>query len=335
MAEIVLVTELEYPKGKELFAVAEGLDFQSVSRLEEPLAEAVLANDCRAVVLGVDPYRGPLYDALGKTGGAGGAIIARFGVGHDGVDKALARQHNTVVTNTPGVLDQSVAEHTIWLAGALARHVAALDARFRAGRFEPRTGQELAGKTLGVVGFGTIGRRVARIAHCGFGMRVLAADCLPLEQLEAQEGKSFEQIKAAYGLEFYTADTAAVFREADVVSIHLPAVEDTRRFVAADRLRLMKPTAMPVNTARGWVLDEDALYDALAEGRIAGAALDVFENEPYEPTSPERDLRTLGNVVLTPHISSNTHQSNERMARACLDNITKFFAGRLDELTHV
>ena len=335
MPDIVLAAALEYSKGKELFDAAEGLDFQPASEVEESLAEAVLASDCRAVVLGVEPYRGPLYDALGKTGGARGAIIARFGVGHDGVDKALAKQHNIVVTNAPGVLDQSVAEHTMWLAGTLIRHVAVLDAGFRAGQFEPRTGQELAGKTLGIVGFGAIGRRVAHIAHCGFGMNVLAADCRPLEQLEAQEGKSFEQLKTAYGLELYTDDSAAVFREADVASIHLPAADETRRFVAADRLRLMKPTALLVNTSRGWLLDEDALYDALADGRIAGAGLDVFENEPYRPVSPGKDLRTLGNVVLTPHISSNTRESNQRMARVCLDNLTKFFAGRLDELTRV
>ena len=335
MAEVVLVTQKEFYKGEKILLSAHGLQFQPAPADEQPLAEAVLARNCRAVVVGVEKYRGLLYEAMGKTGGTRGSLIARFGVGHDGVDKALARQNNIIVTNTPGVLDISVAEHTIWLMGCLARNVSAMEALLRAGEFPSQTGTELCGKTLGILGFGGIGRRVAAMAHFGLGMKVIAAGRRRAAALKEQEGRSGEQVMSAFGVEEYTNDIESVFRRADILCIHLPANAETRHFVNAQRLGLMRPGAMLVNTARGMVLDEAALYDALANGRLAGAALDVFENEPYKPVSPEKDLRTLKNVVLTRHIGSNTHEANERMARACVDNVSKFFAGRIAELTRV
>ncbi len=335
MGEIVLATQLQFAKAGDVYRAATEVEVRQGPSEEGPLAAAVVAQDCRAVILGSDPYVGPLYEALGQTGGSRGSIIARFGVGHDNVDKALARRHNIVVTNTPGVLDVSVAEMTMWLLGALARHVAAMDRRFKAGRFEPQTGTEFRGKALGILGFGVIGRRVAAIAHQGFGMRVLAVDCRPLAELERQEGKTLDELKAAYGLEVYTDDAEAVLREADFVTIHLSASEQTRHFINAERLALMKPGAMLVNIARGSVLDEDALYDALASGRVAGAALDVFEAEPYEPVSPEKDLRELEGVLLSPHCGSNTREANRRIAQRALGNVTNFLAGRLGELDRV
>jgi len=302
---------------------------------ELSLCEAVREHRCRAVIVGVQPYGGPLYEALGETGGVQRAIISRFGVGHDSIDKGLARQHGIVVTNTPGALDESVAEHTMWLIGTLARNVAACHAAMKAGDFEPRTGIELRGQTLAILGFGPIGRRVAAMAHFGFAMRVIAAGRVAAAELERREGKCIEEIKREFGIDVYTNDVDRLFREADVLSVHLPAVADTRHFVNADRLGMLKPDALVVNTARGSILDEDALYDALAAGRIAGAALDVYQQEPYQPQSPDHDLRTLLNVVLTPHIGSNTRQANQTMARASLENVANFLAGRLDELTRV
>ena len=348
MSEIVLATEPEYEKGKETFRAAEGLEVQPAPEDEASLSQAALASDCRAVIVGGTQYLGPLYEALGRTGEAGQkpkdvnasspaprAIIARFGVGHDGVDKAKARRHRVIVANTPGVLNVSVAEHVLWLIGALARRIPAFDARLRAGRFDALPGDEISGKALGVIGFGAIGRCVARMAHRAFGMRILAVDCRTGADLERSEGRPMDEIQSAYGLEVYTDDAHRVLRQADVVSLHLPATDETRHFINADRLALMKPGAFLVNTARGAVLDEMALYDALTGGRLAGAALDVFETEPYRPVAPDKDLRTLDNVVLTPHVSSNTRESNRRMARACLENIANFFAGRLEKVTRV
>jgi phosphoglycerate dehydrogenase-like enzyme len=228
-----------------------------------------------------------------------------------------------------------VAEHAIGLMGAVARHICVVENQFRASRFVSRAGSELAEKTLGIIGFGAIGRRVARIAHWGFGMRVVAAyHCTP-EAFEKREGRSHDAVKSEYGLDACTADSDYVLRSADVVSLHLTATAENRHFMNAERLARMKPGAILINAARGLLLDENALYDALVGGMLAGAGLDVFESEPYQPQSPDRDLRTLENVVLTPHIASNTREANQRMARVCLENIRNFFAGRLELLNRV
>jgi lactate dehydrogenase-like 2-hydroxyacid dehydrogenase len=335
VSNVVLVTQLEFAKGEEIFRSESRLTFEPVPPEEQSLAEAVIARRCRAVIVGVTRYTGSLYEALGTTGGSQGALIARFGVGHDSVDKSKAMQHGIIVTNTPGTLDQSVAEHALWLMGSLVKHIPAADARFRVGEFIPEMGAELRGKTLGVIGFGGIGRRVAAMAHFGFGMRVWATGRRSPSELAKAERMSIEQIKAAAGVEEYTPDVESVLRAADVVSIHLPANEQTRYFVNAARLALLKPDALLINTARGSLVDERALYDALSQGHIAGAALDVFEREPYEPASPNQDLRGLSNVVLTPHIGSNTRTANNNMARSCAETVTKFFENRFDDLPRV
>ncbi len=333
--QTVLVTEQVFAKAAAVFRADQRVRAQAAAGDEASLARVVIEHQARAVIVGVDPYLGPLYEALAQTGGSQGGLIARFGVGHDSVDKAASRRHGVVVTNTPGVLDASVAEHAMWLAGSLARHIASCHVAMRSGAWAPQMGLEFRGRTLGILGFGSIGRQVARIAHFGFQMRVVVADCLRVQQLEQRVGMTLDVIKHQFGADEYTNDVERVLRDADVLSIHLPATPATENFVDATRLGLMKPEALLVNTARGAVLDEDALYDALAEGRLGGAALDVYRNEPYHPVSPARDLRTLSNVVLTPHTGSNTRQANRAMARAALDNAAHFLAGDLQRLTRV
>ena len=319
--ETILVTELEFAKAAEIFRGAKDVCCEPAPADESALAEAVIARGARAVIVGVTPYRGPLYAALGRNNGA---IIARFGVGHDSVNKPLARQHGILVTNTPGALDVSVAEHTLWLMGCLVRKISQLEARFRAGKFAGEVGMELRGKTLGILGFGAIGHSVASIAHFGFGMKVIACSRnMPTEP------------SARSGVEHFTTDPEELFRTVDIVSVHLPANASTQRFINATRLAWLKPGAMLINTARGAVLDEAAIYDALAAGRLAGAALDVFEREPYSPAHPDKDLRQLENVVLTPHIGSNTREANRRMAESALENVRSFLAGKLDRLARV
>lgn len=319
--ETVLVTEMEFRKAEQMFRAANDVRCEPVAPDENALAAAVADRGARAVIVGVAPYGGPLYAALGRQKSA---LIARFGVGHDSINKPLARQHGIIVTNTPGVLDVSVAEHAMWLMGCLARKVSRLEAKLRAGGFAGEVGIELRGKTLGILGFGAIGRRVAAIAHFGFGMKVVACDQVtPAEPL------------ASLGVERFTTEAEEMFRESDFVSVHLPVLPATQRFINATRLAWLKPSAMLINTARGAVLDEEALYDALAAGRLAGAGLDVFEKEPYQPVRPEKDLRRMENVVLTPHIGSNTREANQRMAEACLANVRHFLAGQLDRLTRV
>ncbi len=319
--QTILVTEPEFLKAEEIFRQAGDVHCEPASPDENALAELVVKRGARAVIVGVAPYRGPLYEALGKQGGA---LIARFGVGHDNIDKALARQHGIVVTNTPGVLDESVAELTIWLMGCLARRIARLDAGVRAGEFAGQTGAELHGKTLGILGLGNIGRRVAAMAHFGFGMKLVACGC-----------RATAERLAECGIAFYSDDAEEVFRQSDILSVHLRSDASTRHFINAERLAWLKPGALLINTARGAVLDEAALFEALVGRRLAGAALDVFEHEPYQPVQPDKDLRQLENVVLTPHIGSNTREANERMAAASLGNVRNFFAGRLDRLSRV
>lgn len=335
MPNTVLVTESEFAKAEHVFSCAERHRFVSAPSDEAGLAATVTREQARAVVVGVQPYTGDLYRALKGVAAGQVSLIVRFGVGHDGVDKGMAQAHNIMVCNTPGVLDVSVAEHTLWLMGNLARHVTQLDGRMRAGQFTGATGSELRGKLLGVLGFGPIGRRVVRMAHFGFGMRVQALGLSTVEQLQARERRSLAEIQATIGLERYTNDTDSLLPECDFVSVHLPATPNTRHFVNANRLKLFRPGASLVNTARGSVVDEAALYDALSNGALAGAALDVFACEPYEPVVPGKDLRLLANVLLTPHISSNTREANQRMAEACVANVVHFFAGNLERLTLV
>ena len=321
MREAVLVTQPEFIKAEDVFRAATDVQCMPTAPDEAGLAAAVKAQGVRAVIVGVTPYGGLLYEALGKKNGA---LIARFGVGHDSINKELARQHNIVVTNTPGLLDISVAEHAIWLLGCLARRVSRAEARLRAGEFIGQVGMELHGKTLGILGFGNIGKRVAAIAHFGLGMNVIACD-----QVAAPANL------ATLGVARYTTSVEECFRQSDAISIHLPAIASTQKFINAARLAWLQPGALLINTARGAVLDEAALFDALAASRLAGAALDVFEREPYVPASPDKDLRQLDNVVLTPHIGSNTREANARMAADALENVRHFLAGRLDRLKRV
>lgn len=335
MTGTVLVTRPEFAKARRVFCADKRLQVIDAPDDEASLAEIVRAERCRAVIVGVQPYNGPLYEALGQCGGPPGSIIARFGVGHDNIDKTLAQRHRIVVTNTPGVLDASVAEHTLWLIGCLARQLAQCHASMTAHQWDPQMGVELNGQTLGVLGFGAIGRRVAKMARDGFGMRVIAAGRVGVREFEEREGWHINRLKDEFGVEQYTSDANLVFECADVLSVHLPATRQTEDFVDAGKLAMMRPTSFLVNTARGAVLDEDALYDALANGRLAGAALDVYKSEPYRPQSPRRDLRELPNVVLTPHIGSHTAGANNAMARSALHNVSQFLQGRTDQLAQV
>lgn len=335
MPDVALVTEKEYRKAETIFQAEQRFEIRCVPPGEDVLAAAVRSSNARAVIVGIEPYRGPLYESLAAMAGGRGALIARFGVGHDSIDKAAARQRGILVTNTPGTLDASVAELALFLMGSLLRRISDLDARFRRGEFASRGGRELQGKTLCVLGFGGIGRKVAATAHFGFGMRVLAIDSRAIEELSRAAGRSADELRGQWGVEYYGNDLARALAEADVLSVHLPSTAETLHFVNAQTFAAMKPQAVVINTARGAVLDEAALYDALVADRLGGAALDVFESEPYQPAVPGKDLRTLPNVVLTPHIGSNTTEANSRMAQAALDNVGRFFGERWNELPRV
>ena len=313
---IVLVTEGEYKRAQSVFASAPGVQCTPAPREERELARAIGAAGTRYVVVGSFPYSSELYATLPR-----GGVIARFGVGHENVDKAKATRAGLLCTNTPGVLDRSVAEHAILLMLAAARHIAKNTSDMRRGMWDlGPSGFELGEKTLAIVGCGRIGRATARIAARGFGMRVVG---IQRSRPTAARDADFEMI---------TDDFAAGVREAHYVSLHITADAPNRHFMNAERLAMLRTDAWLINTGRGALVDESALYDALAPGRIAGAALDVFDREPYVPVDPTRDFRTLENVVLTPHVGSHTREANRLMAERALQNIRLAAAGRFDEM---
>jgi lactate dehydrogenase-like 2-hydroxyacid dehydrogenase len=226
-------------------------------------------------------------------------------------------------TNTPGVLDDSVAELTIGLILSAMRYMSIASAEIRHRHWCAIFGSELRGKTLAIIGCGAIGCRVARIASHGFGMSVVGCDVMPLDATE---------LISEFGFSDMAGDFASAVSEADVVSLHIPATSETRHFIDRDRLALMPNAAWLVNTSRGSIVDEAALYDAIADGRLAGAALDVFEHEPYEPVALDKDLRQLDDVIMTPHVGSSTREACNRMARRALQNIAAAEAGRFSDM---
>ena len=312
MSTLVLVTESEFRRAERVFQSAPELDCVPAPDEEQALAATVLAKAARYVVVGHRPYRTVLYDAVPR-----GGVIARFGVGTDNLDLGRATAAGVLCTNTPGVLDQSVAEQTMLLIAAAARHVVAMATDMANELWALRQGVELQGKTLAIIGCGRIGRAVARIATRGYDMRVIGC--------RRAGGSALDQVLPDFAA--VVDDFATAVQDADFVSLHIPAQTNVG-YVTVDRLAHLRPHAWLINTARGAVMDERALYDALAGSRLGGAALDVFAQEPYVPADPSRDLRTLPNVVLTPHIGSHTIEANRRMAERALANIAFAHSGQ-------
>jgi len=244
-------------------------------------------------------------------------IIANYGVGFDRIDLAAARAHGVVVTNTPGVLTEDTADLAMLLLLAAARRVGEAERQLRAGTWQGwrpthMLGTRVNGATLGIVGYGRIGAAVARRAHRGFGMRVIfvnpsTPDPRAVEDAAAERCASIEELLA----------------QSDFISLHAPARPETRHLIDASRLSLMRPGAILVNTARGDLVDEDALADALARGTLGAAGLDVFEREP----SVSERLVALEQVVLLPHIGSATTSSRVAMGARVLANLDAFFRG--------
>ncbi len=242
-------------------------------------------------------------------------IIANWGVGYNNIDAEHAAKKGIMVTNTPDVLTETTADMAWALLMAVARRIVEADTYVRAGHFQgfkpfAMLGADVWGKTIGIVGFGRIGQAVGRRA-LGFGMNVLYYDAVRL----APETES--ALSATY------FDLEPLLKESDFVSVHVPLIEETRHLINAARLSLMKSSAFLVNTARGPVVDELALLEALRDKRIAGAALDVFEKEPEVTPG----LIDLPNVVLAPHIGSGTWETRTNMAHLAAKNILAALAG--------
>jgi glyoxylate reductase len=256
------------------------------------IGAVVARDDVEALIVSGDAVGDAVLDLLPSL-----RLVANYGVGYDRVDVEACRARGVAVTNTPGVLDAATADLALALVLAARRRVVEGDALVRTGRWTtswseaPFLGRDLSGSTLGVVGLGRIGSAVARRAEA-FDMRVIhhrRSGGLPLDDL---------------------------LREADVVSLHVPLTPETTGLISRERLALLRDGATLVNTARGAVVDEEALVDELASGRI-GAGLDVFVHEPGVPQA----LLGLPNVVLTPHIGSGTIETRAAMTRIVVDNV--------------
>jgi glyoxylate reductase len=243
-------------------------------------------------------------------------VVANVAVGYNNIDVAAARRHGVVVTNTPDVLTETTADFAWTLLMAAARRVVEADQFARSGQWqrwqwELLWGVDIHGKTLGVMGFGRIGRAVARRAS-GFDMRVLYHDAVRVDPAVERE------LHATY------TDPATLLREADFLSLHTPLLPETRHLIDERALRAMKRTAILVNAARGPIVDEAALVQALTEGWIAAAGLDVFEEEP----SIHPGLLSLANVVLAPHIASASRDTRVAMATLAVRNCLAVLDGK-------
>jgi D-3-phosphoglycerate dehydrogenase len=230
----------------------------------------------------------------------------RHGVGVDNIDLEAATEFGIQVVNTPLAVMEGVVEHTVGMMLALSKGIPLCDHAMRTGDYAIRyrfSGRELRGRTVGVIGFGRIGRRVAQSCYHGFGMQVLYTDVLAAPDLEAEIGARKVELRE-------------LLQTAEYITVHTPLLPETRHLIGAAEFALMRPDAMFFNLSRGPVVDETALYQALAAGRIAGAGLDVFEKEPIQPDNP---LLGLDNVVLTPHSATATEEALRDMSLVATD----------------
>jgi lactate dehydrogenase-like 2-hydroxyacid dehydrogenase len=244
-------------------------------------------------------------------------LVGNFGVGYNNIDVEAAKARGLVVTNTPEVLTDATADIALTLLLSVARRIGEGERHLRSGQWTGwrpthMMGTQVTGKTLGLIGLGRIGRATAVRAHYGFKMRVLYFDPFPppedfITSIGAESRNSVED----------------VLREADFVSIHCPATPENRHLINAERLACMRPDAFLINTARGDIVDETALVEALEANRIAGAGLDVFEAEPQV----SQGLLNREDVVLLPHLGSATVETRVAMGLRVLENAKAFFAG--------
>lgn len=250
-------------------------------------------------------------------------LITQFGVGYDNIDVAACKERGILVTNTPMPVIESTAELCMGLIYALARRISELDRGLRDGTCEPfglmnNLSHTVYGKTLGIIGMGNIGRAVARRAAAA-GMNILYHN---RHRLPAE-------VEQLYGAQYVDQDY--LIRNADFVSLNLPLTDDVRHLISERELKMMKPTAYLINTARGAHVDEAALVRALQDKTIAGAAIDVYEHEPVIT----EELKHLNNCIIVPHVGTATWETRQAMADAMIDNIIAYTNGNYDKMTIV
>lgn len=294
------------PELKRLESYGEVILYDNRATSEDELIERMSGAKAVINVRAYTSFNAALLDSLPEL-----EIISISGTGTDNVDLAAATQRGIAVTNTPGASTISVAEHTFALMLAVMRNVVAMDKRIREGSWTHIYGYELHGKTLGLIGLGKIAQHVARIANA-FGMKVIAWSFT--QDLERAKSCGVEMVELEH-----------LLAESDVVSLHLRASPKSQNLIGGSELSKMKPSAVLVNTARASIVDETALVEALQNGKIGGAGLDVFWNEPLRSDHP---LSQMQNVVLTPHAGWVTHDANQRLIAWPVDNIINYLEGK-------
>jgi len=244
-------------------------------------------------------------------------LISVWGTGSDNVDLDVASELGIPVTTTPGTATESVAEHALAIMLAVARKIPQIDRQVKEGKWVRGLVTQLYGKTMGVIGTGSIGSHFAKLAK-GIGMNVIAWTFNPSDE-------------KARNIGFRYVPLEQLLRESDVVSIHLRLSDQTEGFIGEKEIALMKPSAFLINTARGAIVDIEALIEALKEGKIAGAGLDVFKKEPVDPNDP---ILNLDNIVITPHSAGQTPEVLDKGLNMAVENVANFLAGRLTNLVN-
>ena len=266
-----------------------------------------MSEGCDGIIAGLDHYDCRFFEAAP----APVKVISRYGVGYDRVDIAAARNRGIIVTNTPGVNSESVADLAFGLMLAVARHIPQADREIREGDWPRLNGVELYGKSLGILGLGSIGKAVVLRAG-GFSMRVSASD-------------PYIDMKYADEHNIRVCSFDEIVTGSDFISVHLPLNESTAGIIGSEAIARMKRNAIVINTARGGIVDEKAMYEALQSGRLAGYGVDAFAAEPpvNEP------LLTLPNVVATPHSGSHTREATRKMASLSVRNLIDVLSGKI------
>lgn len=309
MAKKILVTSLSFRRSERAISYLQEKGFEVIiSPYERPVKEPELLGllpGISAMIAGNDAVTAQVIAAGAPTL----ELIARSGVGYNTIDVEAARRYKVLVTNTPGANGRSVADLAMAFILALARNVLPADRTIRSGGWTRFVGRELGGQTLGIIGTGHIGRDVIKRA-AAFGMKSVAFDPMPCDELT-------EKYETVY------MPLDKVIASADFLSLHVPAIPATVQMINQKVLRTMKPTAYLINTARGELVVETDLCEALEKNIIAGAALDAFSQEPLQNDR----LRNLPNVILTPHIGASTTAATERAGMMAADEVVRVLSG--------
>ena len=308
MTEKILTTPRSYGRNMpELFEQLEAAGYEVVRNstggiLEKEQMKALIA-DCSGIIVGVDPLDAEVLSCAPRL-----RAIAKYGVGVDNIDLDYCKAHGIKVSRTVGANSEAVADYAMTLIMAVARKAVMIDRKCRGRDWSKISTRDVSGATLGLFGLGAIGKHVAKRAQ-GFGMKVLAFDPYWPEEYARENN-------------IIRADAETIFREADFISLHLPLMESTRNFVGEKEIAMMKRDAVIINTARGGLIDEAALLRALKEGRIYGAGIDAFAQEPPEDPA----WFELDNVVIGSHCAASTTGATQNMGRMATQNILRDLA---------